>query len=422
MTTSDKTVANDPLSAEAIEDFVLRLLAIRSYSKRESDVAEVVTTELEGLGFDAEQDDWGNVIGTLHLGPGPTVLLDGHLDTVEVQESRDWDHQPFGQNADGRIYGRGSVDMKGPLAACIYGAARLARDNTHNGSIVISGSVCEELAEGPALAHGIENLTSVGMKPDSVIICEPSGNQLMLGQRGRAEILIDVLGTPGHSAFPELGVNAAEVMADVLVALRELELPSHPNLGPGILALTDLKSFPYPSQSTTPNQCVATFDRRTLAGEESEDVVSAIRLIAEGIADKYGAIGRVSIARAKFTTETGIGVDHEVFAPAWLTSTDSRLAAIAAAGLQESGLDSTVGYYKFCTNGSASAGHLSLPTVGFGPGDSNQAHTVDESISIADLHRGVDGYSAILGALLPAQRPKANPTDQEPQVNESELP
>jgi putative selenium metabolism hydrolase len=420
MTTPDRMSFTNVESAMSAKDFVLRLLAVHSYSTQESDVAAVFAAELTALGFQVEHDDWGNVIGTLKLGPGPTVLLDGHLDTVEVQEPKHWMHHPFGEIYEGRIYGRGSVDMKGPLAACVYGAAFIAKENKHYGTIVISGSVCEELAEGPALTHVIERL---GRPPESVVICEPSGNQLMLGQRGRAEICIEVHGTPCHSAFPEAGVNAAEVMAELIVALRDLPLPAQPELGPGILALTDLKSFPYPSQSMIPNRCVATFDRRTLTGEEAEDVVSALRQVAKYVADRNNAVAHVSLAQAKFTTHTGVDVERDVFAPAWLTPADSPVAVAAATGLQKAGLGSNVGYYKFCTNGSASAGQLSLPTLGYGPGDSDQAHTIDESISIADLNRGVHGYAAILGAMLCAEKPKTvAPTGDRPKYNESDLP
>lgn len=401
------------------------MLAVRSYSTQETAVGKVFAEELATLGFDVEHDGWGNVIGTLRLGPGPTVLLDGHLDTVEVTDPAHWTRNPLGELDDGRIYGRGAVDMKGPLAACAYGAASLARENaeTLSGTIVVTGSVAEELAEGPALTHIIEGLAAEGNAPDVVVICEPSANQLMLGQRGRAEIVIEILGVPCHSAYPEAGVNAAEVMADVITALRGLEPQPHPELGRGILALTDLKSFPYPSQSMVPDRCLATFDRRTLTGESAEDVLSAVRRVAEETAGRRGAAARVSLAQAKFTTATGVDVGLDVFAPAWLMPVDSPSAAAAAAGLHDTGLGTEPGYYKFCTNGSASAGKLLIPTLGYGPGDPDQAHTVDESISVDDLRRGARGYAAIIGALLSQQHPNAiPPAGFEPDLIESEIP
>lgn len=378
-----------------MRDFLLRLVAARSYATEEEPAALVLRDELTVLGFAVDTDVWGNVIGTLRLGDGPTVLLDAHLDTVEVTDTGQWQHNPWGEVVGDVVYGRGVVDMKGALAAAVYGAASLPPGL--RGTVVISGSVCEELVEGPALSRVIEQV-----RPDAVIICEPSSNRLMLGQRGRAEVEVEVRGRTSHSAYPESGVNAAEVMADVIAAVRELRFREHPDLGPGMIALTNLKSFPYPNVSMVPERCVATYDRRTIIGEHEADVVQPIRDLAEPIAADAGAKVDVRLATADFRTYTGIAVRTESFAPAWWADARSWPAREALVGLAKAGLDATPGCYKFCTNGSASAGRHGIPTLGFGPGDPDRAHTVDEFVTLADLTRAARGYSALLRALFTA--------------------
>ena len=378
---------------EAVTDFLLRLVAVRSHSTEESAVAQVLAEELARFGFAVEVDDVGSVVGSLALGDGPTVLLDSHLDTVVVLDPTEWTKKPEGEIADGRVYGRGTVDMKGPLAACVHGIAALRKLGV--GKIVISGTVAEELVEGPALVRVAERV-----QPDFVVICEASARRIAAGQRGRAELRVEVEGRSCHSAFPQVGLNAAEVMADVIAALRSIEAPIHPTLGKGILVLTDVMSHPYPGLSVVPERCVATYDRRTLVGETEEDVLRPVRAVVEAVTARWGTRGTVSIATDDYTAYTGTRVRAPNFAPAWLTTDDSVIVTAAMEGLRSAGLDAVVSHYKFCTNGSGTAGHLRIPTIGYGPGEEDQPHTVDESIALEDLHAGARGYAAIVAALL----------------------
>jgi putative selenium metabolism hydrolase len=379
----------------ALEQFLLRLLAARSYSTEEGDAAEVMRAELSRLGFDTDVDELGSVVGTLRLGAGPTVMLDCHLDTVPVVDPGEWSYKPEGEIVNGRVYGRGSVDMKGPLAACVHGIASLR--GTGVGTVVVSGGVAEELVEGPAALHVAKRV-----RPDYVVICEPSQRTIARGQRGRAELVVEVQGRASHSAYPGSGINAVEVMADMIADLRTLVPPSHPVLGDGILVITDVKSEPYPSLSVVPERCTATFDRRTVLGETEDDVVAPVRSIVDRVCARWGTRGSVRIATQEFTTYTGMSIHVPNFAPAWLAAEEADIVTGAVTGLLSAGLDATVGHYKFCTNGSGTAGVLGIPTIGYGPGEEDQAHTVDESIALSDLHLGAQGFAAIISGLMKA--------------------
>ncbi|QBJ96052.1 M20/M25/M40 family metallo-hydrolase [Rhodococcus sp. ABRD24] len=375
---------------------LLALIAASSVSPSAEPAARLLTELLTKSGFEVTVDDWGNVTGRIDFGPGPVLLYDAHLDTVEIGDHARWRHDPAGERVGDRIVGRGAVDTKGPLAAALHAAQRLVADpDGLAGSLVISGSVDEELAEGPALAQILDRVT-----PDVVVIGEPSDNRLAVGQRGRAEIVVEVTGTSSHTAYPDAGVSAVEVMAEAIVALRELTFRADPHLGAGQLTLTSVRSSPYPSQSTVPSGCVAVFDRRTVVGEQDVEVLDDVRRMVEPIAAAAGASVQVRLARAEWRTWRGVEVDVPVFAAAWFQDPGAWPVDAIRDQLRRAGVDRPTRTWQFCTNGSESAGRRGLPTVGFGPGQPDRAHTTDESIELAELRSGVDGYEAIFRGVL----------------------
>lgn len=392
--TASTVVAADE---EALADLLLRLLATPSLSTHEAAVAALVTEELRARGMDVRIDELGNVVATRRFGPGPTVLVDCHLDTVPVGEVGEWTRDPAGERVGDRIYGRGAVDMKGPIAAVLGAIGALS--DTDAGTLVFAGTVAEELVEGPAAMH-----VARAVDPDFVVICEPSQRRVARGQRGRAEIVVEVEGASSHSAYPAEGVNAVEAMADVIAGLRHLVPPTDAVLGDGILVLIDIASEPYPSLSTVPERCRATFDRRTLVGETEDEVLAPIRAVVADVAAQWGARGSARLSTDEYTTYTGHDVSTVKHAPAWLFSERHRVVSAAVDGLRRAGLDAAVTHYRFCTNGSGTAGRLAIPTIGYGPGHEDQAHKVDEHIDLDDLVLGSRGYAAILSSLL---RPNA---------------
>jgi putative selenium metabolism hydrolase len=369
----------------ALETFALELVRTPSPSGEEGAVAALVREELERLGYAVEVDALGNVIGTLDAGPGPCVLFDAHMDTVGVSDPGAWSADPAGELRDGRLYGRGSTDMKGPLAALVHGAAAAPLER---GRVVVSASIAEEMVEGYATVAVARRV-----RPDAAVICEPSHRCVVVGQRGRAELVVQVDGRPAHSSRPDLGVNAVEAMADVLRAARAIELPSHPQLGAAILVPTEIASRPYPAYSVLPDRCTVTFDRRIVPGESEEDVLAPLQAAVDAAVAPHGASGRVTIGVDRFDAYTGARVEAENYAPAWYTGAD---APVARAALEA--LGGEPGHWLFCTNGSGTAA-LGIPTIGYGPGDETLAHRVDEFIALDDLHAGARGYATLAAAL-----------------------
>jgi putative selenium metabolism hydrolase len=316
------------------------------------------------------------------------------MDTVGVTDESAWEHNPWGERVGDRLYGRGTMDMKGALAASIHGIATL-RDRLPRGRVAVSATVAEEMIEGPAT---VQVARRVGA--DYVVIGEASSLNLVRGQRGRAEIRIETHGRPTHSSRPELGVNAAEAMVDVAAGLRALQPPSHPVLGKGILVLTDIMSTPYPANSVVPDFCVATYDRRMLPGETAESVLAPIREIVDRALAPRGAIGEVTIAEDDLQTYTGARIRAPNLAPAWFYDSDEPVVATSLAALRGAGINAQLSHYAFCTNGSGTAGALGIPTIGFGPGDETLAHQHNEYVELNELVEAARGYAAIAEALL----------------------
>ncbi|MEW9501721.1 YgeY family selenium metabolism-linked hydrolase [Jeotgalibacillus marinus] len=382
------------VSREELITFTQIIIKERSISGEEGSVAKVIAEEMKKLGFEVTTDALGNVIGELNLGPGPCILIDSHMDTVGVTDSSKWTYNPEGEIVDNRLYGRGTMDMKGPLAASVYGAAAL-KDKLKGGRILVSASIAEELVEGAATVKIAE-----AVNPDYAIICEATNLKIARGQRGRGEVKIEIFGVPTHSSRPELGINAAELMADVSTALRAIEPPSHEVLGKGILVLTDVLSTPYPANSVVPDYCISTYDRRTLPGETAESILKPIEQIVAQTLEPYKVEWKVSLAVDEFDSYTGQRVEAENFAAAWYYEQTEPLVQFAQSGLKKINQSSDLSYYAFCTNGSGTAGDLKIPTIGYGPGNEELAHRIDEYIDLDELETGAHGYAAIIESIV----------------------
>jgi putative selenium metabolism hydrolase len=381
------------MSDDRVVAFTQALVHCPSLPGQEDGVAALVTQEMQELGYDRVWVDGnGSAVGVL-LGamPGPTLLFDAHTDTVGIAPGVPWSRDPFGARIEGgALYGRGVVDMKGALAAMIHGAASVDRSRLA-GQVVVSATVLEEHLEGAALRAVMDEV-----RPDFVVIGEPSNLRLVHGGRGRAEIRLETVGRPAHSSNPHLGRSAVLDMLRVITAMERTPMPAHPLLGPAIQALTDIISDPYPGVSTVPSRCLATYDRRLLTGETAEEILDRI-LSDPDLAD---IDLRAEIGVGEHRCYTGATLAGRKFLPAWLLPLDHPFVQAAMQGLIAAGLAPELDVYRFCTNAAYSAGAAGVPTVGFGPGHEGQAHMVDEHLEIAALLAARDGYRGIIRAAL----------------------
>lgn len=385
------------------EEFVIKFLQEMiqqpSNSGKESGVVEVIRKNLLDMGYDSVHiDKFGNVIGCIKGNkPGKKILFDGHIDTVPVQGREKWKYDPYGGTiSDGKLYGRGTSDMKGQTAAFMVASAYFAEDCKKDfaGEIYVAGVVHEEIFEGIAARE-----ISKYVKPDYVVIGESSELNLKIGQRGRGEIVLETFGKPAHSANPDKGINAVYKMGKIIEEIRKI-VPPETELGKGILELTDIKSLPYPGASVVPDYCRATYDRRLLVGETKEEVLAPIEDVLNKLMKEDPELkAKVSFAIGKETCYTGEIIEGERFFPGWLYSEDDEFVQKAYRGLKDVGLEPEITQYSFCTNGSHYAGEAKIKTIGFGPSKENLAHTIDEYIELDQLFKGIKGYYGILKSI-----------------------
>jgi putative selenium metabolism hydrolase len=377
------------------------LVKIRSYSGEEGKLVNKIKEAFLAMGYDDFYiDSYGNIVGHIKgKGKGAKILFDGHMDTVPVVDETVWKHNPFsGEIEAGKLYGRGASDMKGAIASMICAGAFFAEDTGKNfmGDIYVAGVVHEECFEGIAARN-----ISKRIKPDYVVIGEASECNLKIGQRGRAEIVLETFGKPAHSANPQEGINAVNKITLLINEINKLKVSHDDFLGDGILELTDIKSSPYPGASVVPDYCKATYDRRLLVGEEKEEVLKPIEEIIERFKKEDEKLNaKVSFAKGQEKCFTGEVISGERFFPAWKYSVEDKFVKATFESIRNYGIDAIITHYSFCTNGSHYAGEAGIRTLGFGPSKESLAHTVDEYVEIEQLYRASLGYYAIIDGLL----------------------
>lgn len=380
-------------TTEQLISLCQNLVKIPSLSGAEGDVALFLQSTMQSLGFDEVfVDAYGSVTASIFGSKeGKRILLDGHIDTVGVENPNLWKYDPYeGRLFEGRIYGRGTSDMKGALSAMILAASDFKKQTKGDfaGSIHVSCTVCEECFEGVS-----SRLVTARIKPDAVIVGEASSLTIKRGQRGRAEVVLQTHGKSCHSSNPQKGVNAVTAMLTLLNEVLALKGPSHPVLGEGILVLTDIVSSPYPGLSVVPESCTVTFDRRVLPSETEASILQPIQQILERHPDIKAS---VSIAFGTLTCYTGASLSAKRFFPAWLLQEDHPLVQAAQKALPSAPLS----HYSFCTNASHFCAEAGIPTIGYGPSEESLAHTVDEYISVDQLSSAYRGYLSLLGHML----------------------
>lgn len=375
------------------------LVMTPSLSGEEDAAADLVANALRRIGFDEVWTDRiGNVVGRYGRGQGPTLLFDAHLDTVNVGNRSAWTHDPFGAEIENDIlYGRGAVDMKGSLAAMIYGAKLLidARAGL-GGDLYLACVVQEEPCEGMAIRTLIEE---EGLQPDYVVLGEPTNRGIYLGHRGRVELQVTTYGKACHSAMPDQGVNAANGAARLVFGVELLapQLLTDDLLGQGSVAVTQIASISG-SANSIPDRCTLVLDRRLTLGETEARAVAEIQQIVR----REGVSADVVVPAYETTSYTGYVCRGRKYFPPWLIGEKDPLVKAAIRAVERvSGERARLGMWPFSTDGSYTMGVMGIPTIGFGPGEERYAHTVDEQIRLADLALAAQTYAEIAVEALP---------------------
>lgn len=347
-----------------------------SPSAKESPAATVLLAAFEQLGFDDNYlDDAGNAIGLFKRGSGPDIMLNGHIDTVPLGNPDLW-RQPAlsGAIVEGELWGRGSVDMKSALA-CMAFAAKDAINAGFQGTVSVTGVVQEEVG-----GVGARHLGQI-MKPDVIILGEPSNLNLMLGHRGRIEINVKFPGTIAHAAKNELGKNALYEAATFLEKVKHLDLPTGGPLIGSSLTPTFLQSQPVGGRNVVPGEANLIIDYRNIPGDEPEHLIAKLQALApEAVFEVAEEVG---------VTENGkVNMTYPAVSPAYLAPGENSFIQHARPIIKESLAAFDVALHERCWWFATDAPYLSAhgaPVIGFGPGLEDLAHTTQERVPIKHL-------------------------------------
>lgn len=397
-------------------EFARQLVRTPSMSCQEAEVAKLVATEMKALGYDEVfTDAWGNVVGIVKgTEPGPAILYNGHMDVVPVGEPADWaPYTPFGGDLDEAlmmdqdhtkeetvqvIHGRGASDLKGCAAGMIYGGKILLelkkKGYAIKGDYVVSMVVMEENGDMQGTVKLMdETLPEKGIEVDGLICCEPSSLKLMLGHRGRMEILVTVYGQSCHGSSPWMGKNAVVKAAKFITEADKLSWPGRddPDLGGPSIALTIVNCEPG-GVCIVPDKCNLLYDRRLAPGETPEGAVAEMQAIADRLAAEDPDFrAEVRINAVERVSYTGVSELVENCKTFWKTSKEHPFVKACCAGLKDAGQTPKMDYWHFGTDVPAVAATHNKPSVGYSGGQEYTIHTPYEKIRVDYMEQALVG-------------------------------
>lgn len=342
-----------------------------------------------GLSFELQPIDKrrSNIIARVQgAGGGRSLALNGHLDTVPPYNMT---IDPFGAVIENnRIYGRGAVDMKGPIAAMIMTLLAFKRTGIElKGDLIFTGVLAEETN-----SDGCETLIESGFRSDGAIVGEPSNREYAIAHRGLEWLEIEIIGKRAHGGIPEAGVNAIVNAAKFILRVQEKIVPRlkklyHPHMGPSVMNFGRIEGGTQPS--TVADRCIIQLDRRYIPVEKLEDVIKdyedILRELSEEDPDFKWELRRMPSSIMKL-------YDHVPME----TSPDHPLVHAVINSIEKiTGVPPKMTTRRGWTDAAILNYYGKIPTVIYGPGDITRSHSSNEYITIEELWEGFKTYCLI---------------------------
>ncbi|MBI9045175.1 MAG: YgeY family selenium metabolism-linked hydrolase [Anaerolineaceae bacterium] len=388
-------------NSNKIVQFMRDICAIPSMESLIGPVGERIQTEMRSLGYDEVRfDKMGNTLG--RIGNGPKVLVyDSHIDTVGIGDRNDWGWDPFiGKVENNIFYARGACDEKGSTPGMVYGLA-IARDlGLLEGYTVYYFGTMEEWCDGIAPNAFVE--VDPKIRPDFVLIGEPTKMNVYRGHKGRIEMKVTTTGRSAHAAMHYLGDNAIYKMNPIINQIRELDrrmrfgMGHHPVLGTPSIVVTDM-SVVTDSINAVPNHVSIFIDRRITINEPHDEVINQIRgLVPDYLKDEV-VVEELFYDKPSYT---GFTFPVSKYYPAWLQDESHPLVQAGQKTILDLwGEERPLDTWDFSTNGTYWAGKAGIPSIGFGPGDERTAHTLNEQVPLDELVNATEFYAYLPKAL-----------------------
>ena len=357
----------------------------------EQPAAELVARQMRDWGWEPHvvevEPGRPNVVAVVDGGggPGPTLMFEGHTDVVTEGAGALWTVDPFGAElSDGRIWGRGSADMKSGVAAMLHAVRALQLAGPFPGKVVVAALVDEE-----GMMLGAKQFARTWRSYvdaiDGVIVCEPEQGEICAVAKGAVRLRIELTGVMAHGAMPQHGRNPVPVAAGVVAALADLERRygdrhgDHEHLGSTYLTPTVLLAGDTDQVNVIPARAVLCVDVRTVPGVDHAELVEAVSAAASRVAGPAGVRVEVQVLDDRPPVDTP--VEHPV------------VVALAAAHEEVTGAPARFGGVPGATDGTILTRDAGLATVVYGPGGKWIAHQADEFVEVAEVLQAARVYA-----------------------------
>ena len=366
----------------------------------EADVALYLAKYLQEAGFTIQLEEVApkrlNLMARFDTGKaGSLLILEGHTDVVTEGERSAWTRDPFsGEIENGILYGRGSADMKGGLAAAVV-AAKTIKQQVLEGKLDLRGELrllipCDE--EG--MMSGIKQMVrhdwhkKNGVVADGAIICEPEELEICLFQRGGIRVAIRFIGKQAHGAMPYAGINPIPWVAKAVLAIGQLEAelqaktPVHPLLGKPYITPTVLEAGSLPQLNVMPGEALLALDIRTVPGVDHTDLHAKLKYILAEIPNAQ--------------------IQYEIIDDRPWTATDPSakiVEVLATASRTSLNREPRYGGVPGTTDGTF-LHQAGVPIVTIGPGDREIPHQANEFIRISELVTSAKLYTQAIALFL----------------------
>ncbi|MDY7099665.1 MAG: M20 family metallopeptidase [Actinomycetota bacterium] len=387
---------------EGVVEFTRELVRIPSVNRPEDGLseqpaAEAVAARMRSFGWDPVLEEVApgrpNVLCTVDGGlPGPTLMFEGHTDVVTEGDHGAWTHPPFGAElVDGRIYGRGSADMKGGLAAMVYAADALRRSGPFPGRVLLA-ALCDEEEMMLGAKHFVARGHHHGV--DGVIVCEPEEGEVCAVSKGAIRIRVDATGVMAHGAMPDHGRNPVTALGRLSVRLEQLQADLqartgvHPHLDRCWITPTVLRGGDLVQVNVIPATATLAVDIRTTPDADHPALRAEIDEVVAAVADDTGVRLAITVLDDRPPADTPVG------APV--------VRALADAHRDVTGAPAPFGGVPGTTDGTILWRDGGLDTVVYGPGGKWIAHQVDEFVEAAAVVEAAEVYVAAARRFLGA--------------------
>lgn len=325
-------------------------------------------------------------------GSGPTLMFEGHTDVVTEGDPASWSCDPYGAEIrDGRLWGRGSADMKSGVAAMIHGVRALELAGPFPGRVVL-GVLCDE--EGMMLGAKAFAASPLAAEVDAVIVCEPEGYEVCTSARGGIRIRLELTGVMAHGAMPQEAkspIRAGARVVEALTAVQEWAVATygtHPHAGAVTVTPTVLHGGDPDQLNVIPAYGLVGVDVRTIPGTDHAALIDRISTAAREAAAAFG----VTVATTVVDDRPAIQIpdDHPV------------VTAVIEGHRRIHGAAPPIGAVPGTTDGTILTRDAGLPTVVYGPGGKWIAHQKDEYVEVHEIAEYAHVYAAAARHFLTA--------------------